>query len=212
MAPIANHRSNASKMSPRRAEILARAGRLFAEKGFESASLRDIGDAVGMLRGSLYSHFDSKDQIVLELLLPPLREIYRALDDAVKTEGSGVVRLERCAEAALGCCIEYRDAFLILFQDRHLIERRPQLRVANDLANSLTPLWFQVIEAGQKDGSIRSDLDVQLLAQALFSLLFGAISDRHIGLQRATGSAEIPPDKLHQLVRAVFFEGVRTPR
>lgn len=57
---------NAGGLS-RREELLDRAGALMAAKGYDGTSMRDIASAVGMLPGSLYYHFPSKEALFLEL-------------------------------------------------------------------------------------------------------------------------------------------------
>ena len=52
----------------RRDEIVALAGEMFAARGFAGTTVREIADAAGILSGSLYHHFDSKESIVDELL------------------------------------------------------------------------------------------------------------------------------------------------
>jgi len=52
----------------RRAQILESALRVFAEKGYHSASVTDLVDAAGVARGTFYLYFDSKEAIFLELL------------------------------------------------------------------------------------------------------------------------------------------------
>ena len=54
--------------SDTRQNILVVALRLFAEHGFEGASMRDIANEVGMKAASIYSHYASKEQLLLELL------------------------------------------------------------------------------------------------------------------------------------------------
>lgn len=61
-------RSTTRRKSGRREEILQIARTLFAEKGFEAASIREIGDAAGILSGSLYYHFATKDDMLDELV------------------------------------------------------------------------------------------------------------------------------------------------
>jgi len=53
----------------RRAEILACAAQLFASSGSVGTSLKDVADACGILPGSLYHHFASKEAILLELVV-----------------------------------------------------------------------------------------------------------------------------------------------
>src|SRR5437764_15234978 len=52
----------------RRDELLALAARLFADRGFRATTVRDIADAAGILSGSLYHHFDSKESMIDEIL------------------------------------------------------------------------------------------------------------------------------------------------
>src|SRR6185369_15433633 len=52
----------------RQGEVLAAAAELFAEHGYISTTVRDIADAAGILSGSLYHHFDSKESMVDEIL------------------------------------------------------------------------------------------------------------------------------------------------
>ncbi|GAA2703011.1 TetR/AcrR family transcriptional regulator [Actinoplanes palleronii] len=54
--------------SETRAEILRVALELFTERGFEGASIRDIAEALGMTKSSLYYHFDGKEAIIQALL------------------------------------------------------------------------------------------------------------------------------------------------
>src|SRR5229473_7166358 len=68
--------------SDRRAELLALAAHLFAERGLRATTVRDIADAAGILSGSLYHHFDSKESMVDEILRGFLDELfgrYRAI-------------------------------------------------------------------------------------------------------------------------------------
>src|SRR5699024_9163359 len=69
----------------RREELLALAAGLFAEHGLRATTVRDIADAAGILSGSLYHHFSSKEAIVDEILrgfLDSLFGDYRRIVDA----------------------------------------------------------------------------------------------------------------------------------
>ncbi len=41
---------------------------MFAEQGLRTTTVRDIADSAGILSGSLYHHFDSKESMVDEIL------------------------------------------------------------------------------------------------------------------------------------------------
>src|SRR3954447_7168061 len=75
------------KPSERRADLVRIAAELFAERGYRATTVRHIGDAAGVLSGSLYHHFDSKETILDELLssyLNELVETYREITAGVE--------------------------------------------------------------------------------------------------------------------------------
>jgi AcrR family transcriptional regulator len=71
----------------RRELILSTAAEMFARKGIRSTTVREIADAVGVLSGSLYHYFSSKDEIVKEILMGFLDAI-RARYDEVQAHGA----------------------------------------------------------------------------------------------------------------------------
>jgi TetR/AcrR family transcriptional regulator len=83
----------------RRDEIVEEATRLFAERGYEGASMADLAERVGLRKASLFHHFASKDVLyaaVLERLLVPVSD---AITRAVMTEGSFPDRLDALSDA-----------------------------------------------------------------------------------------------------------------
>lgn len=195
-------------MTDRKAEIVRIAGHLMAERGIDGASLRHIGDAVGMRRGSLYAHFDAKEEIVGLILGPALATLSDVLTAPPEPDQSAIAHLRGRFEAAVRCTIDNRDAFLILFQDRKLLDESELLRPISDQANAITPLWVTLIEAAQVEGSLRSDLHPTTIALGLYALLVAAFSNRHLGLEVAGGQLE--PDVIVGHVVTLFFDGVLT--
>ena len=83
----------------RRRDLLDAAARLFARQGFHAASMRDIARAVGMLPGSLYYHFASKDELLLAVYAEGVRRIAERVDDAVASAATPWARLEAACVA-----------------------------------------------------------------------------------------------------------------
>lgn len=94
----------------RREELLDRAGELMAAKGYDGTSMRDIASAVGMLPGSLYYHFDSKESLFLALhqrVVAVMEARVREALDKADLAGLGPWdRLEAAATAHLEGLIE----------------------------------------------------------------------------------------------------------
>lgn len=85
----------------RREEILAIAAQLFARKGYRGTSMRDIGEASGVLGGSLYHHIKSKDALFVELHNGALDEAEARIAAAVAGLADPWERLEAACVALL---------------------------------------------------------------------------------------------------------------
>jgi AcrR family transcriptional regulator len=68
-------RTGAEAGDSTRERVVSCAGRLFAERGFESASIRDIARAAGITPGAVYKHFASKGHLLLEVVNRALHSI-----------------------------------------------------------------------------------------------------------------------------------------
>jgi TetR/AcrR family transcriptional regulator, cholesterol catabolism regulator len=153
----------AREAGDRRERILASAAALFARKGVSATTVREIADEVGMLSGSLYHHFDSKEAMVDEIVtsyLEDLRARYKAVlaretDPRAKLHDLVVASLE-VVEAHPHATEIYQNEVNYLAQ----IERFGYLKSAGKEVQST---WLEVINVGVRDGVFRSDLDPKVL-------------------------------------------------
>ena len=67
-------------MSTRRDELTRQAARLFAEKGYHGTSIGDLADAMGVQKGSLYAHIESKQDLLYDALRDGAAAFHGALD------------------------------------------------------------------------------------------------------------------------------------
>ncbi len=129
-------------VSERREEILALAAKIFADKGYASTTVREIADAAGILSGSLYHHFDSKESMLDEIMHGFLDHIVR---EAFSSLGGN--------PAALAVMINEFN-FLVQF---------PRFAYLREGAEETERLWVGVIEHGMRAGVFRSDLDAGMI-------------------------------------------------
>ncbi|MFR9731213.1 TetR/AcrR family transcriptional regulator [Saccharopolyspora sp. MS10] len=146
----------------RRSELLAIAADLFAERGFAVTTVREIADAAGILSGSLYHHFDSKESMVDEILREFL-DFQQQVHREVLREGSdprtAIAELIRRSFEAMD---RYRAAVTIYQNEaKHLahLERFSYLRRA---ANDFERTWMKVLQQGQDSGVFRADLNIKI--------------------------------------------------
>ena len=89
--------------------VLDAAARLFAGKGYGATSMRDIAGAAGMLPGSLYYHFASKEELLVAVYEEGVRRIKAALAPALAQPGDPWQRLENACAAHLAGLLEGSD-------------------------------------------------------------------------------------------------------
>src|SRR6202047_1046135 len=101
--------SRAPRQDNRRQQLLDAAARLFRERGYHVTSMRDIAREVGMLSGSIYYHFSSKEEMLLAVYEEGLRHIAERGDAAVAGQQTPWERLEAGCTAHLEALLELSD-------------------------------------------------------------------------------------------------------
>ena len=153
--------------SDRRAELLAIAASLFAERGLRATTVRDIADAAGILSGSLYHHFDSKESMVDEILrefLDALFTDYRAIVAAGRPPRA---TLEVLVAASFEAMRTRREAVAIYQNEARRLVGQPPFGYIRERNEEFRTLWFALLRDGMADGSFRPDLDVELVFRFL---------------------------------------------
>jgi AcrR family transcriptional regulator len=98
-----------ARQDNRRQQLLDAAARLFRTHGYHATSMRDIAAAAGMLPGSIYYHFPSKDELLLTVYEEGVRRIAEAVDAAAAREKHPRRRLEAACVAHLEMLLDQSD-------------------------------------------------------------------------------------------------------
>jgi AcrR family transcriptional regulator len=154
-----------------RREILDCAARIFREKGYAAASLRDIADAAGMRTASMYYHFGSKDEIVAEVLNIAVRTVFAEVVESLSAleKASPLDRLRVAMEAHLRAIFEtddYNAASIRIFAQLppHIAEMTVTER------EGYVDFWRQLFGEAKQAGLLR-DVDLTLLRLFLFGAM-----------------------------------------
>jgi AcrR family transcriptional regulator len=194
--------SAASTPESRRDQLLAIAATLFAERGFKNTTVRDIADAAGILSGSLYHHFDSKEAMVDELLDSFQTELWKEYDAIEASDMTPRAKLEAVVRASFDA-IDHHHSEVAIFQNdaAHLVtfERFAYLGERN---NKFEQLWTGLLEAGVASGELRADLDVELVYRFIRDTVWVAVR-----LYRPGGSLS-PSDIADQYLK-ILLEGLQ---
>lgn len=146
----------------RREELLAIAGEVFARKGFRNTTVRDIADAAGILSGSLYHHFDSKESMVDELLVPFQEELFGKYDEILASGDDARTKLERAVRVSFEAIDQHPHEVAIFQNDADHLGTFERFGYLADRNAQSRQVWVTLIEEGVRTGVLRPDLDVTL--------------------------------------------------
>ena len=154
-------------MSARRSELTREAAKLFAQKGYHGTSIGDIADALGVQKGSLYSHIASKEDLLYETLRDGAEAFHGALD-AIPEQLAAVDKLRLALRAHLRIVAEQLDVATVWTQEWRYLEgeRREEFVAARRRYEERIRALFQ---EGVELSELRADLDVAAAALVFLS-------------------------------------------
>jgi AcrR family transcriptional regulator len=151
-------------------EIIEAAAKVFRTKGYHAASVQDIADEVGILKGSLYHHFDSKEELLYLVVKAPIERLYDAVGGIVAMDLPAGEKLRRAIFAHLGAFDEHYPHLFVYLRETQDLKRR--FRATTPLSpKQYERMWQQILRGGIKSGEFRPDLDVQVVSYGLLGML-----------------------------------------
>ncbi|MCV7153731.1 TetR/AcrR family transcriptional regulator [Mycolicibacterium pyrenivorans] len=187
----------------RRAEILQTAASLIATSGLRT-SLQEIADAAGILPGSLYHHFESKEAILVELLRRYHADLDRVAEQALvrldETQSrSAFDRVTDLGAAIARCAVAHRAALQMSFYESP--SPNPELtELTQRLPTATMDAMLQTLRAARWGGYLRSDVDLPLLADRVCQTML------QVGLDVMRHNAAA--DKVAVLMCRILLEGL----
>ena len=195
---------DAEFVSARRAEIVAIAGELFAARGYANTTVREIADASGILSGSLYHHFDSKESMIEALLRDFLDRIARDYDAVTSRDTGPVATLRALVHVAFGALATDHAAAAVMLNEYNLLVQYPRFAFLRDAVEATERLWVGVLDTGMRAGDFREDVPADAVYRFLRDAIWVSVRwYRPDGPQR--------PDDVAEEYLTVLLSGLATP-
>ncbi len=195
----------AADLGTRRTEILTTAASLIAQSGLRT-SLQEIADAAGILPGSLYHHFESKEAILIEL-------IRRYQDDLDRIGQAAQAKLDKpdprpvpeqiveLGSAIAQCAVEHRAALQMSFYEGPSTD--PELmKLTRQRPVAIQQAMLQTLRAGRWSGYIKPDIDLPTLADRICQTML------QVGLDVMRHKS--PADQVAALLCRIMLQGLAT--
>jgi len=189
-----------AEVQDRRELILTTAAEMFARKGLRATTVRGIADAVGVLSGSLYHHFPSKDAIVDEVLSRYLDEIRARYAVVLASDKGPAERLHDLIVASLEIAEEQPHATAIYQNEAQYLREMAGFGNIQSAAAEIQQTWLQVIAAGVADGVFRDDIPSWVFYRLIRDAVWLSVRWHH-------PAGEYPTSQLADDITAVFLDG-----
>lgn len=190
----AHSTTTAPRQDNRRQQLLGTAARLFRQHGYHATSMRDIASAVGMLPGSIYYHFASKDELLVTVYREGVSRIAERLDAAVAGKKEPWQQLEAACIAHLQTLLDHSDYAQVVI--RVLPDDAPAVRVR------LAALRDQY-EERFKDLVAALDLPAYVDRHYLRLLLLGALNWSQVWYRRGGDSPRTIAKRFLQVLHGI---------
>jgi TetR/AcrR family transcriptional regulator, cholesterol catabolism regulator len=190
------HRSR--RLSTRRTELTREAARLFAERGYHGTSIGDLAKAMGVQKGSLYAHMESKQDLLYEAMREGAEAFHSALD-AIPDDLKVTDRIRLALRAHLRVVKEQLDVATVFVREWRYLEGE---RAAEFLAERrrYEERFRALFREGRELGELRTDLD----DQAAVLLVLSAANWAYTWLP-----PDADTDELADRFFAILVDGIR---
>ena len=182
----------------RRREVAAAVLRVVARSGLNGVTMREVAAESGWSTGVLSHYFDSKRHLLHEALVEVSRQAGLHLREAIGLQRTPLATLRALLEEMLP--LDERRTALCQVFSYFYGEGAAGGATAKELS-SYYRVWRRfvcdAIVAGQTDGSIRDDVNPELMAEVLVSMADG------LGLQATFDRTALPPERQRQHVEAL---------
>ena len=143
------------------AELIEVATQVFYEKGYDGASLQDIADRLGMLKGSLYYYIQSKEDLLFDVISSVHKDGLAVIRSRSEADGPPLRRLRGVIVGHVEhTCRNLVPTAVFLHELSALPE--PRRREVLGSEHAYQGVFRELIEAGQRAGDVRADLDPRL--------------------------------------------------
>ncbi|MFM2361439.1 MAG: TetR/AcrR family transcriptional regulator [Sphingobacteriales bacterium] len=188
------------KNSTRKDTIIEIAARLFREKGFAAASMRDLAEQVGVEAASLYNHITSKAEILQEICFDVANKFTTHLDKVEASNQSAISKVEAILRFHIQQMVNhYEEVYVSDREWKHLTD--PYLSNFQTQRRTYRQRLANIIEAGIQTGDIKK-IDAPTAVLILLHAVSG-IESWHRSTKRISG------EELEENMVLILVEGLK---
>jgi AcrR family transcriptional regulator len=196
-------------MSDRKEEIVDVAKQLFAEYGIRQTTVREIGAKAGILSGSLYHHFSSKDDLVDYILKDFCADVLAHYVAICESDLPSADKLRDMARYAFSLLDEH-PAEITIVADEYLYSadvsgaKSTRYAYISEFNQSVGRRWYDVLESGVASGEFSPTLEPRVLYRLVRDAIMGAT--RWWVPSKGMGATQIADALVHVVLQGIVVK------
>lgn len=161
-----------SNFNDKQIQILKVAETLFAEKGFDGTSIRDISKVAKINIAMISYYFGSKERLLESLLLYSTSDLKSQLDQLIHEELEPIEKINKLIELYINRINNNKGIYRILHFEFSSEKREKSLAAFSELKKDNLKTLETIVQEGQKKGIFRKDVIVPLLTPTILGTFF----------------------------------------
>jgi TetR/AcrR family fatty acid metabolism transcriptional regulator len=159
-----------SKKALRREAIIQAAIEVFSKKGFQSAGISEIAKKAGVADGTIYQYFKNKEDLFFSIPVEKTKEFRRKLDLHLKGITGPLNKIRKFVWYFLYFFKTNPEYGRLLLLEMRVSKSFVKTKTYDFLKQSVSSV-LEIIAEGQKEGVIRTDVDIYLLRHLILGIL-----------------------------------------
>ncbi len=173
--------------------------RVFAERGFDGASMDDVARAAGITKAAIYHHVSSKEALLERGLRRALEALFALLEEPAAREGRAIARLRHIVRRVVELSIEVLPELTVLVRVRG---NSPTERDALERRRAFDASVATIVREAQAQGDFDPRLDAALFVRLAFGMCNSVVEWYRPG-------GRLAPRSLADAAVSLIFDGTR---
>lgn len=143
---------------------------MFSERGYNGTSMKHLAEGLGILRGSLYAHIESKEDLLYDIVDRGADRFITRMEEVVASEDEPVEKLRKAVLAHVTTVAEHMEASTVFMNDWKYLSssRRDEILAKRDIYEGLVT---EIVEEGVEWGTFPDHLDPKLASIFILSVV-----------------------------------------
>jgi AcrR family transcriptional regulator len=151
-------------------EVLSAAINVFDAKGYKAATVQDIADEAGIVKGTLYYYIKAKEDLLFEVMDHVQKQLFPKLEELSAAEGTYGEKLHTFVRGYVLHTIDNRKAVGIFLREFNALSTRRRKKVT-EVRDVYDQFVYNLLMAGREAGEFDPDIDLHVATYSIFGMV-----------------------------------------